>query len=129
MLTSGYVNVKAEPPVVIQLPLTAKQPPVRFMPLANVDDAVVPVTESRFVDIPPINVEVAVDVAKRFPTVNCVPVAVSAPSESVVTIEFGAPVKDVPFIVTVVTLPESVAVTPPPTKFIVVLAVRSTPSS
>ena len=75
------------------------------------------------------NVEVAVVVAKMFPTVSCVPVAIREPLPSVVITEFAAPENDVPFIVTVVTEPKSDAVTPPPTKLNVVLAGREDPSS
>ena len=73
--------------------------------------------------------EFAVVVDIKLPTVNCVPVATRAPLASVAIIEFAAPVNEVPLIVTVVTDPESEATTPPPTKFIVVLAVRAPPSS
>ena len=52
------------------VPLTAKHPEVRFIPLAKVEEAIVEVTERRFVDIPPINVDVAVVVANILPTVN-----------------------------------------------------------
>ena len=50
-------------PFPIQLPLTEKHPPVIFIPFANVDEAIVDVTFSKLVCIPPANVEVAVDVA------------------------------------------------------------------
>ncbi len=62
VLTKGYVNVSAEPPPVTQLPFIAKHPPVKLMPFAKVEEAVVEVTERRFVEIPPTNVEVAVEV-------------------------------------------------------------------
>lgn len=55
------VNVP-EPPPVTQFPFIAKHPDVRFIPFAKVDDAIVDVTESRFVEIPPTKVEVAVEV-------------------------------------------------------------------
>jgi hypothetical protein len=64
------VNIPAVPPVTpapdeldIHVPFTEKHPDVRLIPLANVDDAVVDVTFSRFVCIPPANVDVAVVVA------------------------------------------------------------------
>lgn len=60
---------------------------------------------------------------------SCEDVAINAPLASVVIIEFLAPVKDVPFIVMVVKVPESEAVTPEPTKFNVVCAGKSLPSS
>jgi len=44
VLTNGYVNVNAEPPPVTQLPFIAKHPPVKFIPFAKVDDAVVELT-------------------------------------------------------------------------------------
>jgi hypothetical protein len=152
-------------PEPIQLPLTAKQPVVRFIPFAKVDDAIVLVIFNRLDCIPPANVDVADVVAVKYepticpttdkgaygevvptprfpekydlavvvdiklPTVSCVPVAIRAPEPSVATIEFAAPVNDVPLIVTVVTDPESEATTPPPTKFIVVLVARAPPSS
>ncbi len=60
---SGYVNVSGDaPPPVIQVLLIEKQPPVRLIPFANVDEEMVDVILSRFVSIPPVNVEVAVDV-------------------------------------------------------------------
>lgn len=77
----------------------------------------------------PLKYELAVVVEIKLPTVSCVPVAMSDPLASVVMIELAAPVKEVPLIVTVVTEPESEATTPLPTKFRVVLVVRSTPSS
>ena len=73
--------------------------------------------------------EVADVVAMMFPTVSCVPVAMSAPEASVATTELLDPVNDVPLIVTVVTEPESEAVTPEPVKLSVVLAVSGDPSS
>jgi hypothetical protein len=52
-----------------QVLLIAKQPLVRLIPLANVDDAVVEETFRMFADIPPVKVEVAVVVEMRLPTV------------------------------------------------------------
>jgi hypothetical protein len=43
--------------------LIEKQPPVRLIPFAKVDDAVVELTLRSATLIPPVNVEVAVDVA------------------------------------------------------------------
>ena len=48
----------APPPT--QVPPTAKQPPVRLMPRAKVEEADVPVTLSPRKDAPPANVDVAV---------------------------------------------------------------------
>ena len=65
----------------------------------------------------------------KLPTVSCVPVAIREPELSVVIIELAAPVNEVPFMVTVVTEPESEAITPPPTKFITACEGKSDPSS
>ena len=65
-MSERSVDEADEPPTpVIQFPFTAKHPPVRFIPFANVEDAVVEVTERRFVDIPPTKVDVAVVVATK----------------------------------------------------------------
>ena len=57
------VNGKPEDePEVIQLPPIEKQPLVKLIPFANVDEAIVDVTERRFVEMPPTKVDVAVDV-------------------------------------------------------------------
>ncbi len=48
-----------------QVPLIEKHPPVKLIPLAKVEEAVVEVTFSRFVEIPPAKVDVAVVVEMK----------------------------------------------------------------
>src|SRR3989344_5935706 len=64
------------PPEDRQVPETAKHPPVRLMPFANVEVAVVveTVIALKFCH-PPTKVEVAVEVAKSDPMVTCEEVA------------------------------------------------------
>jgi hypothetical protein len=54
------------PPAVIHVPLTEKHPVARFIPFANVEVAVVEVTFSAFVCMPPAKVDVAVVVAVKY---------------------------------------------------------------
>jgi hypothetical protein len=57
-------------PFVMHVPFTAKQPPARLIPRANVEVAVVPVMLRYDAEMPPVNVEVAVPETLTFLTVR-----------------------------------------------------------